>query len=65
MWDTSPSTLSYEDIIYQALNSYSNEVIPDRDMVNFLPFGGELLMDQWYGEPYYLKTIINSYSRKR
>ena len=64
VWDTSPSTLSYEDIIYQALNSYSNEVIPDRDMVNFLPFGGELLMDQWYGEPYYLKTIINSYSRK-
>lgn len=63
-WDTSGSTQAYESMIYEAISSYSNDVIPGRDTVNFLPFGGQLLMDKWYGKPFYLKTILNNYGRK-
>ena len=63
-WDTSGSTSKYHAIIFQALSQFTEGVIPDRDTVNFLPFGGNLLMDKWYGEPYLLKTILNNYSRK-
>ncbi len=62
-WDTSGSTASYQPLIYRALSHYAEGVIPGRDEVNFLPFGGELLMDEWYAEPYYLKTILNQYTR--
>lgn len=61
VWDTSGSTHSYKPLIYSAINSYSNDVVEGRDMVNFLPFGGQPLMKDWYGKPYYIKTILNNY----
>ncbi len=64
VWDTSGSTLAYQPMIYNAIGSYSNAVKADRDVVNFLPFGGQLLMQDWYGNPHYLKTILNNYPRK-
>ena len=63
VWDTSGSTAAYHPMIYNAISSYSNDVIEGRDTVNFLPFGGKVLMKEWYGKPYYLKTIINNYRR--
>lgn len=63
-WDTSGSTSNYQSLIYQALSRYTEGVVNGRDEVNFLPFGGELLMKKWYGEPYLLKTVLNNYSRK-
>lgn len=62
-WDTSGSTQSYHSIIYDAINRYSNAVIPERDNVNFIPFGGNTLMDKWYGKPFFLQSILNEYPR--
>ena len=62
-WDTSGSTGSHHAIIYNAIQQFSQGVIPGRDEVNFQPFGGELLMDKWYGEPYVLNTTLNNYQR--
>ncbi len=62
-WDTSGSTGVYHSTIFNALQQFSQGVIAGRDEVNFLPFGGSLLMKEWYGEPYLLKTILNNYPR--
>ena len=63
-WDTSGSTSRYHSVIFHAISQFTEDVIPNRDTVNFLPFGGSLLMEKWYGEPYLLKTILNNYDRK-
>jgi Mg-chelatase subunit ChlD len=62
-WDTSGSTGAYHAIIFNALQQFAQGVKPGRDEVNFQPFGGKLLMDKWYGEPYLLKTVLNNYPR--
>ena len=62
-WDTSGSTNNYQSLIYKALNAYTQGVVNGRDEVNFLPFGGQLLMKEWYGKPYLLKTVLNDYPR--
>lgn len=63
-WDTSGSTSAYHSMILNAISRYSNDVIAGRDSVNFLPFGGSLLMKEWYGNRYFLNTILNNYHRK-
>ncbi|MFK8010396.1 MAG: VWA domain-containing protein [Marinicellaceae bacterium] len=63
-WDTSGSTSAYHGTIFEALSQFAEGVIPDRDTINFMPFGNSLLMDQWYGQPYLLKTVLNNYDRK-
>ncbi len=62
-WDTSGSTNAYQTMIYNAISSYSNDVVAGRDSVNFLPFGGTLLLEDWYGNRHHLKTILNNYNR--
>lgn len=64
VWDTSGSTQNFKPLIYNAISSFSNGVVEGRDTVNFLPFGGDVLMKDWYGKPYYLKTILNNYPQK-
>lgn len=64
LWDTSASIGAYLPVIYNALGSYAQDLEPGRDAANLLPFGGDLLLRDWYGDPYVLQTVINDYPRK-
>jgi Mg-chelatase subunit ChlD len=64
LWDTSASVGAYLPVIYNAMLGYAKDVVPGKDAVNLLPFGGHLLSKDWYGQPYILQTILNDYPRK-
>lgn len=63
LWDTSASVGAYIPVIYSALGSYARGLEPGRDAANLMPFGGKLLLDDWYGDPYVLETVLNDYPR--
>jgi hypothetical protein len=63
LWDTSASVGAYIPVIYSALGSYARGLVPGRDAANLMPFGGNLLLDDWYGDPYVLETVLNDYPR--
>lgn len=62
-WDTSASVGSLLPIIYSGLATYAHDLVPGRDAANLMPFGAGLLMQDWYGEPYLVQTILNEYPR--
>ena len=64
IWDTSASVGAYLPVIYSALMAYAEDLEPGRDAANLMPFGGDLLLKDWYGEPYILQTVLNEYPRK-
>ncbi len=64
LWDTSASVGAYLPVIYNSLLAYAEDVVPGRDAANLIPFGGKLLLRDWYGEPYILQTVLNDYPRK-
>ncbi|MDP5069498.1 MAG: SUN domain-containing protein, partial [Congregibacter sp.] len=64
LWDTSASVGAYIPVIYSALGSYARGLVPGRDAANLMPFGGGLLLDDWYGDPYVLETVLNDYPRR-
>jgi len=64
LWDTSPSIGAYLPLIYNALSSYARDLVPGRDAANMMPFGGDLMLRDWYGDPYILQTVVNDYPRK-
>ena len=64
LWDTSASVGAYLPVIYTSLMAYAEGVVPGRDSVNMIPFGGNLLLRDWYGEAYILQTVLNNYARK-
>jgi len=64
LWDTSASVGAYLPVIYNSLMAYMEDVVPGLDAANLIPFGGELLLRDWYGEPYILQTALNDYPRK-
>jgi hypothetical protein len=63
-WDTSASVGAYLPVIYSSLIAYSEDLVPGRDAANLMPFGGDTLLRDWYGEPYILQTVLNDYPRK-
>ena len=64
LWDTSASVGAYLPVIYNSLMAYMEDVVPGRDAANLIPFGGNILLRDWYGEPYILQTVLNDYPRK-
>ncbi len=64
LWDTSASVGAYLPVIYNSLIAYAEDVVPGRDAANMIPFGGDLLLRDWYGEPFILQTVLNNYPRK-
>jgi len=64
LWDTSASVGAYLPVIYNSLMAYMEDVVPGLDAANLIPFGGDLLLRDWYGEPYILQTVLNDYPRK-
>lgn len=65
MWDTSPSIGRYRPMIYKSLLAYAEDLVPEVDTANLLPFGaGSPLLDDWYGEPYLMQLILNDHGRK-
>lgn len=64
LWDTSASVGAYLPVIYNALMAYAEDLVPDRDAANLIPFGGDVLLQDWYGDPYIMQTILNDYPRK-
>jgi len=64
LWDTSASVGAYLPVIYNALIAYMEDVVPGLDAANLVPFGGKLLLGDWYGEPFILQTVLNDYPRK-
>ena len=64
LWDTSASVGAYLPVIYNSLLAYVEDVVPGRDAANLIPFGGHLLLRDWYGEPFILQTVLNDYPRK-
>lgn len=63
-WDTSASVNAHLPTIYNSLAAFTNQVVPGRESVNFVPFGRGPLLDSWLGEPYMLQTILNDYPRR-
>ena len=65
MWDTSPSIGRYRPMVYKSLLAYAEDLVPETDTANLLPFGaGSPLLDDWYGEPYLMQLILNDHARK-
>ncbi len=65
MWDTSPSIGRYRPMIYKSLLAYAEDLVPEVDTANLLPFGaGSPLLDEWYGEPYLMQLILNDHARR-
>jgi hypothetical protein len=64
LWDTSASVGAYLPVIYNALMAYAEDLVPGRDAANLIPFGGDVLLEDWYGDPYIMQTILNDYPRK-
>jgi von Willebrand factor type A domain len=64
LWDTSASVGAYLPVIYNALMAYAEDLVPGRDAANLIPFGGDVLLKDWYGDPYIMQTILNDYPRK-
>jgi len=62
-WDTSASVNAYIPQINNSLMAFSAEVVPGREAVNLIPFSMRPLLEEWYGEPYKLQTILNDYRR--
>ncbi|MGA9573764.1 MAG: VWA domain-containing protein [Lysobacterales bacterium] len=62
-WDTSASVNAYIPLINNSLVAFSGEVVPGQEAVNLMPFSMGPLLDQWYGEPFILQTILNDYRR--
>lgn len=64
LWDTSASVGAYLPVIYNALMAYAEDLVPGRDAANLIPFGGNVLLKDWYGDPYIMQIILNDYPRK-
>ena len=64
LWDTSASVGAYLPVIYNALMAYAEDLVPGRDAANLIPFGGNILLKDWYGDPYIMQTILNDYPRE-
>ncbi|HEU0164374.1 MAG TPA: hypothetical protein VFQ54_04965, partial [Thermomicrobiales bacterium] len=62
-FDTSGSIGPYVSTVYQGLGQYAGEVQPGKEVVNFVPFGEKLLLDDWSGDPYLLQGAIAGYPR--
>jgi hypothetical protein len=63
-WDTSASVGAYLPVIYNAMSTYAEGLVPGRDAANLMPFGSGLLLGDWYGEPYLIQKILNEYPRE-
>ena len=63
-WDTSASVGAYLPVIYNAMSTYAEGLVPGRDAANLMPFGSGLLLRDWYGEPYLIQKILNEYPRE-
>lgn len=62
-WDTSASVNPYIPIIYNALSGFAEDITPNEEQVNLLPFGGKLLSQRWLDQSYPLQGILNNYNR--
>ena len=62
-WDTSASVGAWLDLINRSLVAFSGQVVPGQEAVNLMPFPLSPLLEEWYGEPYILQTILNDYRR--
>lgn len=62
-FDTSLSIGPFVTTVYQGLGRYAADVQPGKEVVNFLPFGDPLLLQQWEDDPYLLQGAIASYPR--
>lgn len=64
-WDTSASVGWYMPSMRNALYRYAEQIKPERDVVNLLPFGHSApLLRNWQGEPYAMKLMLNSYAQE-
>ena len=62
-WDTSASVNAHIPLINNSLVAFSTGVVPGEEAVNLMPFSMSPLLEQWYGEPYVLQTVLNDYRR--
>jgi hypothetical protein len=62
-FDTSSSMGAVLPTVYQAIAGYARDVAPGQEVVNYLPFGEDLLIDEWADDPYVLLQAINNYPR--
>lgn len=65
-WDNSGSVSPYVASIYQALEEFASGVVPQTELVNFLPFQQQeydLLSKEWTDQPLLLAEALNNYDR--
>jgi hypothetical protein len=64
-WDTSGSVSAYEYAIAQSLFTFAQDVNPELEMINLIPFGepnGPLLMEEWSGDRNAILYGLNNYT---
>jgi von Willebrand factor type A domain len=64
VWDTSASVTAFLPMIYNSLGAYAEGLVPGRDAANLVPFGSDVLLRDWYGEPFIVETVLTNYPRK-
>ncbi|MEJ7837714.1 MAG: VWA domain-containing protein, partial [Thermomicrobiales bacterium] len=62
-FDTSGSIGPFSSTVYQALGQYTADIQPGQEVVNIVPFGRDVLLADWSGEPYFLQSAITNYPR--
>lgn len=62
-FDTSGSIGPFVTTVYQALRQYTADVETSQEVVNIVPFGRDVLLADWSGEPYLLQSAITNYPR--
>lgn len=62
-FDTSGSIGPFTTTVYQALRQYTADVETGQEVVNIVPFGRDVLLADWSGEPYLLQSAITNYPR--
>ncbi|MGC4105501.1 MAG: discoidin domain-containing protein [Thermomicrobiales bacterium] len=60
-FDTSLSIGAFAPVVVQGIDRYVTDVLPGREQVNILPFGGQLLLPDWSDQPWILQGAIAGY----
>jgi len=64
LWDGSGSVADHQPAIYQALNRFAEGLGPGREVINLLPLGGTLLLDNWAETPVQVSETLAAYDNR-
>jgi hypothetical protein len=60
-FDTSISLSSYQPLVTQSIRAYAAGVVPGQEVLNFLPFAQEPLVEDWTDDPWILRSAVDGF----